>query len=151
MTTPTRRLFVDANVLIAGAGSRTGASRAVLLLAEVGLWRLVVTRQVLDEAERKLRARLPRGLPIFAALLAALELEILPDPPETAWSRWTAVIEAKDAPLVEAAVAARVDYFLTLNTRDFTAAVAEASGLRIQTPGDFVANVREIVTGQLGD
>jgi predicted nucleic acid-binding protein len=54
-----RRLFVDANILIAGADSRSGASNAVLQLAEVGLFHLAVCRQVLDEAERNLRKKLP--------------------------------------------------------------------------------------------
>ncbi len=31
-----RKVFADANVLIAGAASRTGASSAVLLMAEIG-------------------------------------------------------------------------------------------------------------------
>ena len=37
-------VFVDANILIAGSASRTGASRAVLGLAEIGLIQLVATR-----------------------------------------------------------------------------------------------------------
>jgi hypothetical protein len=32
------RVFADASVLVAGAGSRTGASRAVLVMAEIGLY-----------------------------------------------------------------------------------------------------------------
>ena len=55
-----RRIFADANVLIAGADSRSGASNALLRLAEVGIFRLVVSRQVLDEAERNVREKLPR-------------------------------------------------------------------------------------------
>ena len=47
-----RKVFVDANVLIAGSNSQSGASNAVLKMAEVGLFQLVVCRQVLDEAER---------------------------------------------------------------------------------------------------
>jgi hypothetical protein len=42
-----RKVFADANVLIAGADSRTGASNAVLLMAEIGLYRLLVSRLVL--------------------------------------------------------------------------------------------------------
>lgn len=33
----TRSVFADANILIAAAGSRQGASRAILNLAEMGL------------------------------------------------------------------------------------------------------------------
>ncbi len=72
-----RRIFVDANVLMTGADSRSGASNAILQLAEVGLFHLVVSRQVLDEVERNVRKKLPRALANFAAVLAQLPLEIV--------------------------------------------------------------------------
>lgn len=146
-----RRIFVDANVLIAGAGSATGASRAVLILAEIGLFRLVVSRQVLDECERNLRKKLPQALPIFARMLAVVELELLPEPTESAVTEWALIIEPDDAPILAAAVEGRVDRLLTLNTKDFTPRVAQASGLVIQTPGDFIAGLRSVVTEALGE
>jgi len=141
-----RRIFADANVLIAGAGSATGASRIVLTLAEVGLYRLVVSRQVLDEADRNLRKKLPQSLPVFASLLASVEPEIASEAPEPVVRAWAAIIDPKDAPILAAAIAASVDRLLTLNTKDFTAQVAHAAGLMIQTPGDFVQALREVVT-----
>jgi predicted nucleic acid-binding protein len=149
-----RRVFVDANVLIAGADSRSGASNAILRLAEVGLFQLVVCRQVLDEAERNLRKKLPRALPNFVTQLAQLSIEVVEDPAPEAFSRWISVIEVKDAPLVAAAVSANVDRFVTLNTKDFTPDVAEASGLTIQTPSEFIQTIRKLIetglqTGEL--
>ena len=38
-----RRVFADSSILIAGAASRTGASRAVLTMAEIGLFQLVIS------------------------------------------------------------------------------------------------------------
>lgn len=144
-----RRIFADANVLIAGAGSRSGASRAVLLLAEVGLFKLVVCRQVLDEAERNLRRKLPGALAVFAELLAELDLEIVEDPEPATWRTWQEIIEIKDAPIMAAAVVARVDRLMTLNTRDFTEKVAEESGLHIQTPAEFIQELRGLVMAGL--
>lgn len=140
-----RRIFVDANVLIAGAASPTGASHAVLRLAEVGLFTLVVSRQVLDEVERNLRRKLPQALPNFAAQMAAIRLEVVDDPPSDEAERWLSIIEAKDAPILAAAVLAAVDRFLTLNTKDFTLEVAAQSGLLIQTPAEFVTRLRTII------
>jgi predicted nucleic acid-binding protein len=144
-----RRVFADANVLIAGAGSRSGASQAVLMLAEVGLFKLVVCRQVLDEAERNIRHKLPNALKVFAELMAVLALEIIEDPEPAAWQEWQDVIETKDAPILAAAVSAQVDRLLTLNTKDFTAEVAAQSGLVIQTPAQFIVELRDIVTTEL--
>jgi predicted nucleic acid-binding protein len=144
-----RTVFADANILIAAAGSRQGASRAVLNLAEMGLIRLVVSRQVLLEAERNLRLKLPTGLPLLAEWLSYLNLEVVADPPSEAFIRWFGVIEAKDAPILEAAVAAQVDYFLTLNTKDFTPEVATAADLTILTPAQFVERAREVLGSNL--
>lgn len=142
-------IFVDANILIAASVSRTGASRVVIALAEYGLIQLVVTRQVLDEAERNIRIKLPRILPFFAEMLSYLDLNILDDPERDAFERWLPVIEEKDAPILEAAVSASVSYFLTLNTKHFTADVAAASGLTLQTPGEFVQQIRHILSQSL--
>ena len=117
--------------------------------AEVGLFRLFVSRQVLDEAERNLRKKLPRALPTFAEILATVQIEIVPDPEPSAWQRWEGTIEAKDAPILEAAVVAEVDRLLTLNTRHFTPTVAQESGLAIQTPAQFIGELRDLVSKSL--
>jgi len=78
--------------------------------------------------------------------MAAIEPEIQPNPQSAESERWTTIIEAKDTPILAAAVLAKVDRILTLNTKDFTAEVAAKSGLLIQTPAQFIGEVREIVT-----
>lgn len=50
-----RRIFADTSILMAGCGSKTGASRAVLTMAEIGLFKLVVSEQVLEEFQRNLK------------------------------------------------------------------------------------------------
>ncbi|MFB2836411.1 putative toxin-antitoxin system toxin component, PIN family [Floridanema evergladense] len=138
-----RRVFADSSILIAGAGSRTGASRAVLTMAEIGLFKLVVSQQVLEECDRNLNKKLPAALPIFTQLLAAIDPEIVPNPSLSESERWTTIIEAKDTPILAAAVLAKVDRMLSLNTKDFTPATQ--SNLIIQTPADFVREIRAIV------
>lgn len=144
-----KTVFADANILIAAAGSRRGASRAVLNLAEMGLIRLVVSRHVLAEAERNLQRKLPHGLPFLAEWLTYLAVETVDDPQLESFERWLPLIETKDAPVLEAAVAAQVDYLLTLNTKDFTPDVAAATNLIILTPAQFVQRVREVLRENL--
>ncbi len=141
------RIFADASVLVAGAGSRSGASRAVLVMAEIGLYRLVVCRQVLDEAERNLRKKLPAALPVFAELMVAINPEIVTDPSPEEVIRWQSVIEPKDAPILAAAVASAPDRLPTLDVKNFIepARVTEKSGLRIETPAEFVQAIRALV------
>jgi len=143
------KVFLDANVLVAGSASRTGASRAVLALGEIGLIHLYATRQVLDETERNIRQKLPQALPIYTELLIYLQLKVLDDPALTSFKRWISLIEEKDAPILEAAVQLPADYLLTLNTKDFTPKVAGATGLNIQAPATFIQNVRDILNQNL--
>lgn len=144
-----RRIFADSSVIIAGAFSRTDASRAVLSMAEAGLFQLVVSRQVLDESERNLRNKLPAGLVTFTQLLTNTNLLVIDDPPTTETARWLDQIEAKDAPILAVAVLEKVDRLLTLNPKDFTPQVAAVSGLTIQLPSEFVREIRSIVTENL--
>jgi predicted nucleic acid-binding protein len=143
------KVFVDANVLIAGSASRSGASRAVLGLAEIGLIQLFVTRQVIDETERNIRQKLPKALPTFTELLVHLNLTILDDPSPESFRRWFQIIEEKDAPILEAAVQMAADYLLSLNTKNFTPDVAITTGLTIQTPATFVHHIRNILNQNL--
>jgi predicted nucleic acid-binding protein len=140
-----RKIFLDSSVLIAGAAARTGASRAVLTLAEVGLFQVVVAEQVLQECQRNLTKKLPAALPVFNQLIAALKPVVQPMPSQDEMRPWLEVIEAKDAPILAAAMLAGSDRLLSLNTKDFTPAVAERAGLVIQTPAQFIEDLRAIV------
>ena len=81
--------------------------------------------------------------------MAHISWEIQEDPSPEQFLRWESIIEAKDAPILEAALQIDSDYFLTLNTKDFTPNVAQVSGLMVQTPGEFIQQVREILRQQL--
>jgi predicted nucleic acid-binding protein len=142
------RIFLDANILIAGADSRSGASRAVLLMGEIGLIQLIVSHQVLTEAERNIRKKLPRALPNFVEQMTYLQLEIVPDPDEAESKRWEHLIEAKDAPILAAAIDAQVDRLISLNTKDFNPDVGKQVGLIIQTPATFVQSIRAIINSE---
>lgn len=142
-------VFVDANILIAGSASRTGASRVVLAQAEYGMIQLVVTRQVLMETERNIRLKFPEILPVLSEFLIHLNIQVLDDPDLEQYGRWLPLIEEKDAPILEAAVQCAPDYLLTLNSKDFTPAVAEATGLVILSPGEFVERIRFIFSQHL--
>lgn len=145
------RLFLDASVLIAAMASESGASRAILTLAEIGLVQPVVCPYVLQEVERNLAKKLPDLLPIFRQMLHHLHLEQAPDPPVSEVQQWAAVIAPKDAPVLAAAVAAAPHRLVTLDVRDFLADphVAEQSGLTICTPGEMLQQIRSLLAGGL--
>ena len=71
---PKPRLFVDADVLFAGAASPSehSASLVVLQLAEITLIEALTSQQVITEAERNLAAKLPQALPAFRLVSESL-------------------------------------------------------------------------------
>jgi hypothetical protein len=75
------RVFVDADVLFAGAAAPTehGASLTVLRMAEITLIEAITSRQAVVEAERNLEAKLPATLPAFRLIVSRC-LRVAADP-----------------------------------------------------------------------
>lgn len=139
--TPPSRLFLDASVFVAAAGSTTGASAVVVETCHRGLTRAVSSRVVLLEAERNIRNRLGNDpLLGFYEALGLLNLEIVPDPTSREIDAQMRIIHAKDAHVLAAASGAGVDFLLTLDRKHFmTRAVLEAGlSFAILTPGEFL-------------
>ena len=59
------RIFLDSSVLISGIMSQRGASYALLLLAELGLIRVIVCPYIRKETERNLALKVPEILPLY--------------------------------------------------------------------------------------
>jgi predicted nucleic acid-binding protein len=143
------RVFMDSSSLFAGAASRWGASRAILTLAEIGLLQIVVCQQVLDETRRNLMEKAPEAMPYFERITLALKLEVVDYPSEEDVAKCKETIRhVSDAPILAAAMNAAPDRLVTLNTQHFIddPEVARKSGLVIQTPGQFMMEIRGFLT-----
>ena len=141
------RVFLDASVIIAGVGSRVGASHAILALAELGLLRPVVCPYVLDETARNIERKTPEAVFRFRDVQNNIAWELVADPTPQQVQPWLDVIVAKDAPVLAAAVIAHPHWLVTLDTKDFIEPpeVAARSGLHIGTPGDLLKEIRHIL------
>jgi predicted nucleic acid-binding protein len=144
MTSP--ELFFDSSAFFAGIVSASGASRALLLLAEAGQVAITVSEQVVAETERAVARKIPRALPEFREAIHATGLRIVRDPaPDEMAGHADIIAHQADVPIVVAAMRSKTDYLVTLNRRHFIddPAVADRSGLRIGTPGDALAWARQ--------
>ena len=143
------RVFLDTSALLAGLASSTGGSSVILTLAEAQLLTLVVSEQVLVEAERDLQEKLPKAVPEYRRLLTACSLEKVPDPSPADFAVAKEIIHPKDASILWAAKNAQVDYLVTLNRKHFLddPEISRRSGLRIGAPGHFLAWLREQLEG----
>ena len=146
MTRRRLRLFLDSNVLIGGIVSPWGLDKAVLSLCAARICRLVLAEAVRDEVEEALLARTrawdPAGAkPIiedYRLLIAFMEPEIVPYPEgERVQSNRHLIRHLADVPVLLSAMDTRPDWLLTHNTKHFTRAVAQRTGLRIATPSEF--------------
>jgi len=139
-------LFFDSSALFAGIVSASGASRALLLLAEAGQVAITVSEQVVAETERAVARKISRALPDFRETIRATGLRIVRDPsPDEIEGHADIIAHQADVPIVVAAMQIQTDYLVTLNRRHFIddPTVAARSKLRIGTPGDALAWVRQ--------
>jgi hypothetical protein len=126
-----------------------GASHAVIVMAEIGLFKVLVSEQVLKECERNISKKMIVALPIFRQILMIINLEIIADPLPEEIDKYKLMIEPKDAPILASAIATKADRLLSLNTKDFNETVSSQCGLIIQTPSQFIQEIRSILAQEL--
>lgn len=143
---PRVRLFLDSNVLTGGIVSAWGLEKAVLSLCAARVCKLVLAEVVRDEVEENLllhAERLPaietdKLIESYQRLLKLTGPDVIPYPSEgLVRSTRNLIRHAADVPVLLAAMASKPDWLLTQNTKHFTPAVGERTGLRIATPAEF--------------
>lgn len=113
------RVAIDTNVLLSGI-IWPRWPHAVLQHALHGDFQLVIPEIVIMEAERHLQRRFPEFHIDFEMFLALVDCERVPLPtPEEVRAASTLMRQAEDIPVALSVIAARVDYFVTLD-KDFT-------------------------------
>lgn len=143
---PRIRVFLDSSALIAGVLSSTGAERVLLVMSENGQIEGIISEQVIVESERSIAIKSPRALPGFRQTIKDANLTIVQDPNKNATNdNFYLISDPNDVAILLAAMRASVDYLATHDRKHFLddSKVAENSGLRIGTPGDALAWLRE--------
>ena len=129
------RVFVDADVLFAGAAAPTehGASLVILHMAEITLIDAITSGQVIAEVERNLIAKLPQALSRFRLLVDRC-LRVVPDPSSEDLAKHTGSADPKDLPILVAALRESCPWLVTFNVRHFEPGHPD---VRILPPGEF--------------
>ena len=143
---PKFNIFLDSSALIAGAISESGAAHVLLNLGESKDVVLIVSELVIWESERSMAKKAPANLNDLRSLIKSSNLRIVENPPRTEVEANLYLIhDPNDVPILLAAMKAKVDYLATHNRKHFLddPNVAEQSGLRIGTPGDVLAWLRD--------
>jgi predicted nucleic acid-binding protein len=143
---PKYNIFLDSSALIAGAISESGAAHILLNLGESKDILLTVSELVIWESERSIAKKASDNLNDLRALIKSSNLQIVENPsPEEVEANLYLIHDPNDVPILLAAMKARVDYLATHNRKHFLddPKVSERSGLKIGTPGDVLAWLRE--------
>jgi predicted nucleic acid-binding protein len=140
------KVFLDSSALIAGVISSSGAARVLLVMSETGQIEMFISEHVITESERSLARKVPHALPEFRQSIKDARPKIVQNPtPKEVRKHLYLISDPGDVPILLAAMKARVDFLATHNRRHFLddPTVAEKTGLKIGTPGDVLAWLRE--------
>ena len=134
------RLFLDSSVLLAAAGSSTGASRLLFDLASRHGWELLTAEYCLREAE----FNLPKlGKKAELSWTQIIRPAVIPLSTRLTLDRPLIFRAPKDRPVVISALSQKADYLLTLDRDDFHGLLGRTVyGLPIRTPGEFLREIR---------
>jgi len=112
--TPSRRVFLDSNVLISALIGEPDSAPAILVdwMMSGQLGALLTSRCNLQEVERNLARKLPRALPVWRQFLNTSGIIVVPCKKEPIKG-----INTKDTAIVASAIAAKSSHFVTGDKR----------------------------------
>jgi predicted nucleic acid-binding protein len=137
------KVFIDADVLFAGAAtpSKHSASSLILRLSEMTFIDGITSEQAVTEAARNLEKKAPQALPVFN-LLIARSVIVTPDPTKAELRKFIGLADRKDLPILVAAIREECNWLVTFNLRDFRPG---HPGIQVRRPGDFVLHARDLL------
>jgi predicted nucleic acid-binding protein len=145
------KVFLDSSAVIAGVISSSGAARVLLVMSENGQIETFISEQVITESERSIARKVPEALPELRQTLKDAKLKVIENPTQKEIEKSLYLIaDPDDVPILLAAMNAHVDFLATHNRKHFLddPKVAEKSGIKIGTPGDALAWIRENLSAE---
>ena len=115
-------------------------------MSETGQIETFISEHVIVESEWSLARKVPHALPDFRQAIKDAQPKIVKNPTTKEIKDNLYLIEdPDDVPGLLSAMQAHVDYLATHNTKHFIddPKVAELAGIKIGTPGDILAWIRE--------
>ncbi|OGZ55059.1 MAG: hypothetical protein A3H64_03695 [Candidatus Ryanbacteria bacterium RIFCSPLOWO2_02_FULL_45_11c] len=140
------KVFLDANVFVAAAGSLKGGSAFILQLSKNSEFEIVTVAQALIEAERNVAAKLgvnALGQHHKNLLEIPLQLQPISDISLEEIAMLEKLVPMKDVPILLGALQSKAHFLITLDRRDFVdnpKLSAHEMPFQIVTPGAFLAS-----------
>jgi predicted nucleic acid-binding protein len=133
------RVFLDTSALLAGVMSSKGAARQILIAAELHLIELLLSSDVLIEADRNISKRFPQLVTDYRNFIHACSPTLVEDPTREEVHASAPLVGADYAPILAAALKTKADFLITWNTNDFmTDKIPANLPMKIMNPGQFI-------------
>lgn len=143
MKLPLLKIFFDANALIAGSFSKTGASFLLLQLCELGLLKGLTCKQAIDECQENIREKLPEAESVFEKIVAN-SVEVSSNSNLSEMNKYQDMAHRKDLPILTVALKVEANYLVTFDTEDFNPDLK--LGLIVCKPGELLKQIRNKLT-----
>ena len=140
-------IFFDSDVMIAGSASTSGASFALLQLAELGLIKGHISVQVLEECRRNLAKKLPGAIAPFEKIVERCVTVRRNLPGGHSLSLALNQADKKDVSILASALETKACFLVAFNVKDFWP--ANNMGLEVLTPGALLSRIRLTLNKQI--
>ncbi len=134
------RVFFDSDAMIAGSASASGASFALLQLAELGLIKGCVSVQVLEECRRNLAEKLPDAIAPFEKIVERCVTVSTTVPDEDSLSLLSNQAHKKDVTILASAFETKARFLVTFNVKDYWP--HDTARSEVLTPGKLLSRIR---------
>ena len=123
----------------------TGASATILDLCEARVLQMVVSRQILIEADRNFAAKFPQLVGRFRQFMHHLAPLMVEDPTPESMEKAATIVDRKDAPILAAAQNAHVDFLITLDKRHLlNPKTRQKVMLKVVSPIEFLQSFEKL-------
>ena len=133
------RVFFNADVLIAGSASKSGASFILLQLCELGVIEGITCKIVIEECKRNISGKIPEAMPVFKKIMNHT-IFIQETVPENIVKKYKNMAHSKDVPVLATAINSNADYLVTFNTKHYYKKYIR--DITVCLPGDLLHQIR---------
>lgn len=111
-------VFFDADAIIAGSASKTGAASVLLQLAEFKLINGITSEKVIEECQRNISQKLPDAIGVFNEIITN-SLTIIENASGEACQSYKGMADDNDLIILTTAINFETKYFVTFNVKHF--------------------------------
>ncbi len=134
------KIFLDTSVLLSGLNSPLGASGFIISLFKLQRVIIVISPEVIVEAERAIKSKFPLLKTPLLDLIAS-NPSVIKSVSKKELESAHKIIDSEDTPIFAGALKSKVDFLITLDKR-FQKLVKDNAKFGVLSPGEFLKIIK---------